>query len=571
MGRKIWSVHGVAIAIVCVLTFPPVLPLLAFPPYLPHLPYQPIPQRDSSATPQTGTAIIRGRVTLAGSGQPVARADVRASSPTLKTARAVKTDTNGRYEIKDLPAGKYVVSVVKPNFVTASFGQKRPLGPGVPFDLADGQIAANVNFSLAHSGVISGRVIDEFGDPAADVQVATMRYVYVNGDRRLMPASGRGSTTNDIGEFRLFGLPPDDYFVSARMQNMTFSDSDDRSESRAGYAPTYYPGTANVAEAQRISIGAGQVVSGISLTLTPVRTVRISGVALDASGQPMSGTRVMMISPNGAFGIDGSAMARADGRFSLGGLTPGDYVLRAGGDMSGGDAQIAILPITVGDSDITDVQLIAYRQSTVTGRVVFDSQDAPPTPSTVRIAAARPNPAVSGGGNTTVKDDLTFDIKTPPGHSLIRVNVPGPGRWQLKSVMLNGMDVIDTGIDIPPNTTIPNLVVTMTTQHGELSGTVAGANGEAERDCWVIVFPQDSARWTPLARGIAVARPAQTNRFQLSIPPGTYYAVAVDTFDVEAGEWTDAAFLARVRDRAVTFSIADGDKKSLDLKVSSSR
>ena len=98
-----------------------------------------------------------------------------------------------------------------------------------------------------------------------------------------------------------------------------------------------------------------------------------------------------------------------------------------------------------------------------------------------------------------------------------------------------------------------------------------GATGEAERDCWVIVFPQDSARWAPLSRGIATARPGQTNRFQLRVPPGNYYAIAVDNFDVEPGEWTDAGFLARVRDRAVTFSIADGDKKSLDLKVSSSR
>jgi hypothetical protein len=85
------------------------------------------------------------------------------------------------------------------------------------------------------------------------------------------------------------------------------------------------------------------------------------------------------------------------------------------------------------------------------------------------------------------------------------------------------------------------------------------------------VFPQDSSSWTLLSRRITAARPGQTNRFQVRIPPGNYYAIAVGNFDVEPGEWTDPAFLARVRDRAVTFSIADGDKKSLDLTVSSSR
>ena len=284
MGRNIRSVRKCStVTIVAILLFFPLLPFQPFQPLLPFQPlqaflpvpaFQPVPARDGGAAPQTGTAIIRGRVTFAGGVQPAARASVRASSPTLKTARAVKTDANGRYEIRDLPPGKYVVSVVKANFVTASFGQKRPLGPGVPFDLADGQIAANVNLSLARAGVISGRVVDEFGDPVTDAQVTTMRFVYINGERRLVQTGGGRGSTNDIGEFRLFGLPPNDYFVTARVQNGTFSDTDDRSENRAGYAPTSYPGTANVNEAQRISIAAGQVVSGIALALVPVRTGR---------------------------------------------------------------------------------------------------------------------------------------------------------------------------------------------------------------------------------------------------------------------------------------------------------
>jgi hypothetical protein len=564
MGRNVGSVHRFATVIVAV------LPLLSF---LPLDASQAVPPRDSAATPQTGTAIIRGRVTLASGAQPVARASVRASSPTLKTPRAVKTDANGRYEISELPAGKYVVSVVKANFVTAAFGQTRPLGPGAPFDLADGQIA-NVNLALSHSGVIAGRIVDEFGDPVTDAQVATMRYVYVNGERRLVQTGGGRGSTNDIGEFRMFGLPPGDYFVSARLQNNTFSETDDRAENRAGYALTYYPGTANVADAQRISVDAGQVVSGISLALLAVRTVHVSGVVLDASGKPMAGARVMAVTPNGSFGVEGTAQVRADGGFTLSGVAPGEYVLRAGGagGPGGDDAQAAILPITVGDSDITDVQLVANRQSTITGRLVFDSQDTPPTPSTLRIVAARPNPAVSGGGNAVAKDDSTFELKATPGHALIRVvAITNPSPWQLKSVTLNGADITDSGIEIPPNGTIPNLVVTMTNRLGEFSGTVANADGKPERDCWVIVFPQDSSSWTLLSRRITAARPGQTNRFQVRIPPGNYYAIAVGNFDVEPGEWTDPAFLARVRDRAVTFSIADGDKKSLDLTVSSSR
>src|SRR4029079_18654873 len=95
-----------------------------------------------------------------------------------------------------------------------------------------------LDFALPRGGVITGRVLDEFGDPVSDVQVAALRPQTVGGSRRLVNM-GRPGTTNDIGEFRLFGLPPGDYFVSATFRNQfgPFAESDDRS----GYAPTYYP------------------------------------------------------------------------------------------------------------------------------------------------------------------------------------------------------------------------------------------------------------------------------------------------------------------------------------------
>ena len=71
-----------------------------------------------------------------------------------------------------------------------------------------------MNFGLPRGSLITGRVVDEFGDPATDVQVSALRYQFVQGTRQLT-AAGRVVTTNDIGEYRLFGLSPGQYFVSA--------------------------------------------------------------------------------------------------------------------------------------------------------------------------------------------------------------------------------------------------------------------------------------------------------------------------------------------------------------------
>jgi len=98
------------------------------------------PARD--APPATGTSAIRGRVLAVVGDRPLAKAEVRATSGAIRVDKAVLTDANGRYEITELPAGRYIVSVSKPNYVRASYGQRRPLGPGTPIDVAAGQMVA---------------------------------------------------------------------------------------------------------------------------------------------------------------------------------------------------------------------------------------------------------------------------------------------------------------------------------------------------------------------------------------------------------------------------------------------
>ena len=175
------------------------------------------PPRD--AAPATGRSTIRGRVLTADAGQPVRRATVRVTASELQVPRLMLTDADGRYEFSELPPGQYSVNASKTTFVSWSYGQTRPNQPARPLILADNQAATNVDIRLPRGAVIAGRITDELGDPVPAARVTPMRQQFRQGERTLTFA-GATAMTNDIGEYRIFGLTPGQYYISAMPQRV---------------------------------------------------------------------------------------------------------------------------------------------------------------------------------------------------------------------------------------------------------------------------------------------------------------------------------------------------------------
>jgi hypothetical protein len=524
-------------------------------------PVRETPARDAPL-PATGTAVIRGRVVVAGADRPLSRVEVRAFCALLKVNKAVLTDGNGRYEIAELPACRYTVNFSRTNYVRASYGQRRPLGPGAPIAVASGQVVSRVDAALPRGGVVTGRIVDEFGDPITSVWVSPMRYLFINGERR-MQQFGPGGMSNDLGEYRIHGLAPGRYFISAVFRGFGSGGTNDRS----AYAPTYYPGTGNAAEAQRLTIAPGQTIPAINMTLLPVVAVRVSGVALDGRGRPMAGAHVNLMHRLGTGMFGGSASVQPDGTFTIDRVTPGDYTLRA--SSPGAPDDIATADVSVSAVDVNDVQIVAVKPSTLRGRVVFEAGGVkPPAPATVRVNAIHPNALSTMPGNDTPKDDWTFEIKTTAGRTIIRAGVFGTGDWRLKRVLSeDGVDVTDAGFDLPAIATVEGLVIELTSRYAELSGTVVDAAGASIRDCVVVVFAQDQLRWSTQTRYFGVGRPDQDNVFHVRIPPGDYYAAAFELDDPSV-PLNDPEILQQLRDRATRLSIGEAEKKTLALTPS---
>jgi carboxypeptidase family protein len=525
------------------------------------------PPRDN--VPKTGTAILRGRVVAADSGLPLRKAMVRIFAAELRENRMTTTDPQGRYEFRDLPAGRYTVMASKGGFVGLTYGQTKPLGGGKLLTIRDAETAEKVDFSLWHGSVITGRILDEFGEPISDVQVTVQQYRYLQGRRRLMQA-GRSVTTNDIGEFRIYGLAPGQYYLSAFFRNLQQGNSDDRS----GYVPTYYPGTANPQTAEKIVLAAGQTVNDVTMTLTPAQTAHVSGTAVDSQGHPLTFVSIVQQLDRISMGANGAGV-KPDGTFSFSGVAPGDYTLQARSDDDAGE--VAVADVTVNGDDVTDVRLVGTPPVTLSGRIVVDAAAAAAFHASMyRVNVMPVHEEMTMGGIPAAKlnDDLTFSVHVHPGLMRVVLGSTAPGTigtiFVQRAIRWNGVDITDAGIEIKPGQDVEGLQIELTTQISKLSGIVTDAHGEAVKDYVVVIFPQDREKWTAAAsRYMKSGHPDQDGRFKIQgLPPGDYDAVALDY--VEPGESSDPEFLERIRSKATPFSVNEGETKTLDLKLSSS-
>jgi uncharacterized protein (DUF2141 family) len=659
------------------------------------------PARDAQMQQPTGTAMILGQVVTGDSGTPVRRARVALIGQELRGQKATMTDDEGRFVFTLLPAGRYTVNATKTGYVTIAYGAKAPGRAGTPIQLSDGQKLETKAMTLPKGGVVTGTVLDEHGEPAPGTTVRAMRQVIRTGEKRFESAGT--DTTDDRGQYRIYGLLPGQFVVYAQprnqglgglqasiaseieaaVQQMTQALGAGQGAGRAGgqagrvenlgdrlaqlgggrgqqaleqlqgqlnpegqqettYAPVFYPGSTSPSSASRVEIAAGQERFGVDFQLQLTQTSQVDGVVVSPEDAQPNGTQITLVPKDSLPGLPGNTQttrAGQSGQFTFRNVIPGQYSIVARGQVrapavAGAETEVAVggrggrgggggrgalggppevlwasADLTVDGRDQTGVSLQLQRGMTVSGRIAFDGQGAPPTDLTrtrVNLVPVGAQDVDFGGVRPATVDANGHFTMTgvPPGRYSLRGTIPGafggvgPGgggggggggrgggggaraaaqpaagtaagatvSWQLASAMAGGRDSLDFPLVIGPGTNITDAMITFTDKATELTGTLQDATGTATSDYSIIVFPSDRQYWQPQSRRIQSVRPGTDGRFTVrNLPPGAYSIVAVT--DVEPGEWYDPEFLSQLASAAMRVTLGEGEKKTQDIRI----
>jgi protocatechuate 3,4-dioxygenase beta subunit len=544
---------------------------------------QTAPPRDTRPTSPTGTAVIRGRIVAADTNRPVSLATITASASELRESRSISTNSEGRYELRNLPAGRYTLSVSRSGYLPLQYGQRRPLEQGKVLQISDAQAVDNVDFVLPRMSVISGRILDEEGEPVAGAQVSATQVVFGNGRRPTFPAGSGAASTNASGQYRITGLSPGDYIVSGQSLFETWK-GDGVGNRMMGYARTYYPGTSSASGARRIPVGIGQEIPNVDFSLIPGRMATISGTVVDSRGRPVAAPIVAL--SQSSPGLGGTIVLSAaagpnsdrstDGSFTVGNLLPGEYTLSVGALVDTGAGRIAeaaFMPIVVDSSDLNLVVTLSGGWS-VAGRIVGES--GPPAgvlPNQIRIAAVTPfvdmGPvrglaASTSAGNGLVKDDWTFTISGVFGPARLVPRVPDG--WTIKAIIQDGRDISGKLIEGSGDTALPAVQIVVSNRPASVEGQVTDANGAATTEGTVILFADDSGKWFENSRYVRAARPDQKGRYEIKgMPPGVYLGVALDY--VPDRIWNDPEYLESIRRYAQKVALTEGAEATMSLTL----
>ncbi|MFN7997470.1 MAG: carboxypeptidase-like regulatory domain-containing protein [Bryobacteraceae bacterium] len=550
------------------------LPLCFFPMALAlcaqQLPVQPAfpgSNQQQSTKPETkpeDLCTLDGQVTNNATGAPVGKTEItlmgtdRPKAGTMPGNYSAVSDPGGNFVISGIEPGRYRLSASRTGFVRLEYGARGPMRGGTLLSLSTGQRMKDLSLRLTPQAVITGKVVDENNDPVVSASVQAQRYSYIEGKKQLIPMGS--AMTNDLGEYRLHGLAPGRYYLSAKPTDDEWESTVDASATpeAEGYIITYYPGTANSTMAVQLEVTSGAQLRGTNITLAKGRTFRIRGHVegrndVQISLFPRGQTRYM------SMGQDHSSDQK--GNFEIRDVLPGAYTITA---VAWADRSTlsATQDVDVSDSNIDNLVLVLDAGLELQGRIVAEGTGTPNLDSVQVFLNPRDTNRVNyyGGGSGTVKDGVFKLPNTQPAQYDLQIwNLPD-GYW-LKSLRMGDQEVKDAGMDLTHGPGAP-ITVTIAPNAGQIDGVVMNEQQQPAPGATVVLVPEPKLRDRRTAYKTATSD--QNGRFNLkSLDPGEYKLFAWE--DIEYGAYMDPDFLQPVEDRGQSITIQEGSRESVQL------
>ncbi|MCS6953140.1 MAG: carboxypeptidase regulatory-like domain-containing protein [Bryobacterales bacterium] len=511
---------------------------------------------------------VEGRVVHAQTGEPLRRVSLTLRRMAREAVSFVATsDQDGRFVFENVEPGTYQLTAERAGFLRQAYGARGAAYAGTPITVSPGQHLRDLDFKLLPQGVISGRVVDEEGEPVPRAQVMAMRV----GARMSRFPAGSADATNDVGEFRIAGLAPGRYRVRAMPMREAFLGETVRPGNpdrlQEGFQPTYYPSATDAEAAAVIEVMAGQEVPGITIQLRKGPLYRIQGRVTGLTAErPANQLRVTLMPRRwdepmlGPLGRRGTRV-EADGSFLLTQVAPGSYYLTVM-TFPGRMQAVGRVPVEVTTSDLRDVIVPLGGALTVSGLVRVEGQGKTEF-GTMRVALM---PAEGIAFNTPVgeiKADGTFQLDGVMGDKYSVAVMGAPENTYLKSVRVGGREVPEQELDLSHAQGGVQLEIVLSPNPAALEGFVAEQDKPAPGAA-VVLVPEGVRAGRPREWRFATAD--QNGRFAFgSLRPGAYKLYAFD--DPELAFSRDPEALEPFEQRALKVTLKEGERQSAQLTL----
>ncbi|HMD32197.1 MAG TPA: carboxypeptidase-like regulatory domain-containing protein [Candidatus Acidoferrales bacterium] len=524
----------------------------------------------NGAVSQADLCTATGRVARFGTGEPIRGATVVLSVPygDLNQRYSAQTDEGGGFAIKEILPGRYTTSVEHDGYVTQFAPDGWPQSSQPALTLSRGETSHELNFHLLPWAVIAGKVTDEDGEPFPFATVLALRRTFNRGMQRLQTA-GFGQT-NDLGEFRIWGLRPGRYFIraadaSGRARGSGVEERD--AASQIAYPPGFYPGTQDASQAITVAIRGGEELSGLDIRLTPERAFRIFGRAYDAvRGQPMRGCCVYIFPAEDvgfrSYGVT-IELDPAKGTFEIQDVVPGSYDLMAATIVEG-RRYSARIRAEVANKDAEGVVVVISRGTPVRGRVSMEGAGTLDVTRMSVLLLPADDQLGQGFRSGHVKADGTFEVDdVSEGNYRVLVGGPRSGPYT-KSATAGGQEVLESSLVVGAAGIKGSLDIVMSTAGAAVEGVVVDSEGQAVAGATVVLVPDGERR--KLFDFYRNTTTDQYGRFVFGdVRPGGFKAFSWR--EVELGAWQDPDFMKPIEDQGVRITAEENGHSSIQLKV----